>query len=299
MAMSIDPQPAALPLPGGRDGATVRLHPLLAGEMLAPPGFVARPPGRLATPRTFLSSRSGWIWLPIQAFLVEHPGAGPVLIDTGLHPSVAVDPAENFGRAWKRLLRFRMSPEQAVREQLLARGIGHRDVAVVVMTHLHYDHASAVSEFPDATFVLSRAEWEAGARGAQMRNGYIRSQFDFPFDWRTVDYDGAEVDAHQTFGRAVDLFGDGSVRLLSTPGHTAGHQSVLLRLTDREALLTADAAYLERTISDGAQPLVVQDHHRFVRSLGEIRRWVGQNPDALVITGHDRELWPRLEPLYD
>ena len=48
----------------------------------------------------------------------------------------------------------------------------------------------------------------------------------------------------------MDLFGDGSVRLLSTPGHTAGHQSVAARLADREALLTADAAYLERTISD-------------------------------------------------
>ena len=192
-----------------------------------------------------------------------------------------------------------MSPEQALREQLLERGIGHRDVAVVVMTHLHYDHASGVSEFPDATFVLSRAEWEAGSHGAQMRNGYIRSQFDFPFDWRTVDYEAADVDAHRTFGRAVDLFGDGSVRLLFTPGHTAGHQSVLLRLSDREALLTADAAYLERTISGEAEPLVVDDRHRFVRSLGEIRRWVGQTPDALVITGHDRELWSRLEPLYE
>jgi N-acyl homoserine lactone hydrolase len=298
MATSTEARPATLPLPGGQEGATVRLHPLLAGEILAPPGFLERPSGRLAAPRTFLSSRSGWIWLPVQAFLVEHPGAGPVLVDAGLHPSVAVDPGENFGAVWKRLLRLRMSPEQALRAQLLERGIGHHDIGVVVMTHLHYDHASGVSEFPDASFVISREEWRAGTHGPQMRNGYIRSQFDFPFDWRTVDYDSDGVDAHATFGRAVDLFGDGSIRLLSTPGHTAGHQSVLLRLADREALLTGDAAYLERTISDDVQPLVSQDHHRFVRSLGEIRRWVGQTTNPLVITGHDRDLWPRLASVY-
>jgi N-acyl homoserine lactone hydrolase len=299
MAMSTEAQPATLPLPGGRDGATVRLHPLLAGELHAPPGFFERPSGRLAAARMFLGSRSNWIWCPIPAFLVEHPGAGPILVDTGLHPSVAVDPARNFDRIWKRLLTFRFSSEQALREQLLERGIGHHDVGVVVMTHLHYDHASGVSEFPDATFVVSRAEWDAGAHGPARRNGYVRSQFDYPFDWRTIDYDGADVDSYETFGRAVDLFGDGSVRLLSTPGHTAGHQSVLLRLADRDALLTADAAYLERTISDDAAPLIAQDRHRFVRSLGEIRRWVGQAPDALVINGHDREQWPRLEPLYE
>lgn len=299
MAMSTEGQPATLPLPGGRDGAIVRLHPLLAGEMLSPPGLLDRPSGHLALPRAFLGSRSDWVWIPIPAFLVEHPGVGPILIDTGLHPSVIEDPGENFGGFWKRLLKFRMSPEQGLREQLLTRGIGHHDVAVVVMTHLHYDHASGVSEFPDPTYIVSRDEWEAGAHGAATRNGYIRSQFDHPFDWRTVDYDAADVDSHATFGRAVDLFGDGSVRLLSTPGHTAGHQSVLLRLADRQALLTGDAAYLERTISHDVQPLIVQDRHRFVRSLGEIRRWVGQIPDGLVITGHDRELWPRLEPVYE
>jgi len=298
MAISAEPQPAVLPLPGGLANATVRLHPLLAGEILGPPGFLARPPGRLAAPRLFLGSRSNWVWLPLPAFLVEHPGAGPILIDTGLHPSVAVDPAQNFDRIWKRLLTFRFSAEQALREQLLARAVGHRDVGVVVMTHLHYDHASGVSEFPDATFVLDRAEWQAATHGPARRNGYVRSHIDYPFDWRTIDYDAPEVDSHETFGRAIDLFGDGSVRLLSTPGHTAGHQSVLLRLADRQALLTADAAYLEATITDDVQPLITQDRHRFRRSLGEIRRWVGQTPEPLVITGHDHDMWSRLEPVY-
>ena len=74
MAMSTEAQPATLPLPGGRDGATVRLHPLLAGEMLSPPGLLERPSGRLATPRVFLGSRSDWVWIPIPAFLASSAG---------------------------------------------------------------------------------------------------------------------------------------------------------------------------------------------------------------------------------
>ena len=72
------PEPAVLPLGAGREGATVRVHPLLTGEILAPPAFFKRPDGPLGLvgglglhvpPRR-------WRWCPIPAFLVEHPSAG-------------------------------------------------------------------------------------------------------------------------------------------------------------------------------------------------------------------------------
>jgi N-acyl homoserine lactone hydrolase len=299
VTVSAEPRPAELPLPGGQAQASVRLHPLLGGEVLAPPGLLERPPGRLALVRTLRSSREDWIWLPVPAFLIEHPAAGAILVDTGLHPSVVVDPAQNFGRLGRRFYEFRMTPDQALAEQLRARGREPADVRVVVMTHLHTDHASGVSEFPRATFVLDRREWDSATRRGGLTRGYRRAQFDHGFDWRTIDYESPEVDSFATFGRGVDLFGDGSVRLLSTPGHSAGHQSVLLRLGNREALLTGDAAYERRTIDHQVRPLLMHDEHRFWRSLGEIRRYLEHTPDALVITGHDRHEWPALAPLYD
>lgn len=299
MASPAQPQPAQLPLPGGREGATVRLHPLLAGEMLTPSGFLDRPGGPLAVPRVFAARPSSGTWIPIPAFLVEHPTAGPVLVDTGLHPSVAEDPGESFGPGFGRVLRFRVTAEQALRAQLRARGVQPDEVRVVVITHLHFDHASGVSELPQATFVLDRAEWAAATGRAAWREGYLSRQFGHDFDWRALDYEAPAIDSHETFGRAVDLFGDGSVRLLSTPGHTAGHQSVLLRLSGRQALLTGDAAYLRRTITEGAKPLLVHDGHRFQRSLGEIRHFLDQAPDTLVVPGHDAEAWRTLQDVYE
>ena len=277
----------------------MRLHPLRSGEMLAPPGLLERPSGAGKLWRTFAGSRDDWIWLPIPAFLVEHPGAGPILVDTGLHPSVAHDPAQSFGGLAARFNKFRFEPGQAVAAQLRARGVEPVDVRVVVMTHLHTDHASGVSEFPDATFVLDGREWEGATRPRGTLRGYHTPQFDYGFDWRSVDYESGDIDSFATFGASVDLFGDGSVRLVATPGHSAGHQSVVLRLREREALLCADAAYTLRQLEQDTTPLIMDDEHRWRRSLGEVRRFVQRSPGLVVIPGHDGETWATLDDVYE
>src|SRR5215213_10019452 len=101
MAVATQPKPLTHPLPGGREGATVRLRPLLGGEILGPTRLFAGEPRRLNQLRTLLSSRKSWIWAPIPAFLVEHPSAGLILVDTAMHPSVEVDPKANLGRVGK------------------------------------------------------------------------------------------------------------------------------------------------------------------------------------------------------
>ena len=279
----------------------MRLHPLLSGEMHAPRGLLERPSGPLTLLRGLEvgRSREDWLWLPIPAFLVEHPGAGPFLVDTGLHPSVALDPSQSFGSIAARVNDFRFEPGQAVAAQLRARGVEPVDVRVVVMTHLHTDHASGVSEFPDATFVVDGREWEGATRPRGLLRGYRTQQFDYGFDWRSVDYESGDVDSFASFGASLDLFGDGSVRLVATPGHSAGHQSVVLRLRGREALLAADAAYTLRAIRDDVVPLIMDDEHRWRRSLREVRRFVESTPGLVVIPGHDGEAWAELDAVYE
>jgi glyoxylase-like metal-dependent hydrolase (beta-lactamase superfamily II) len=302
MAMAAEPRRAELPLPGGRDGATVRVHPLLCGRMLAPPALFHREEGRLARMKAYgiRVPRDELIDVPVQAFLVEHPGAGPVLVDTGFHPAVAVEPKGAMGRAGGLVFKeIRMDPEQSVQAHLRERGIDPATVRTVVMTHLHSDHASGIAEFPGATFVVSAEEWDAASKGRDLE-GYVRRQYDHGFDWRTIGFEREQaLDSYATFGRAADLFGDGSVRLLFTPGHTAGHCSVLLRLRGRELLLTGDAAYTQRTIRETALPYLMDDEHRFKRSLREIQLFAENNPGAVVITGHDMPAWRVLDSVYE
>jgi glyoxylase-like metal-dependent hydrolase (beta-lactamase superfamily II) len=294
-----DPRPAQLPLAGGRHGATVRVHPLRTAEMLAPPGFYQRPAGPLGALRGLgiLTPRSRWFRVPIPCFLVEHPEVGPLMVDTGMPAAVAEGVAPVLGRRAKLVYRVHMEPGWAASAQLRERDVDPDDVRVVVMTHLHYDHTAAVRDFPRATFVVDDAEWRAATRGGFL-HGYRRALFDLPYDWRTIDFGTEDVDAFVTFGHAVDVFGDGSVRLLSTPGHTRGHLSVLLRLESRDLLLTGDAAYARRSIEEELVPVFLEDAHLYRRSLREIKRFVAMTPSAEVVCGHDDEGWAGVKPLY-
>jgi N-acyl homoserine lactone hydrolase len=300
MATIAEARPLTPPLPGGLPGATVRLHPLLAAEFRAPPGWFHRPAGTFGTLRALGIGvpEDEYVDAPIGSFLLEHPGVGIVLVDTGLHPSVAVDPRQNLGSLAPRIFRDLSTDEgRTAPAQLRARGVRPEEVSLVVMTHLHPDHASAVSEFPDATFVVSDREWRAAtARGASL-HGYVRGQFDHGVDWRTLDFD-EHADSFVSFGRAIDLLGDGSVHCVFTPGHTPGHMSVVVRLAQGEALLAGDAIYTHRTLTEGTLPARVEDAHDFRRSLREIQLYAEQTPSALIVPGHDAAAWRALEPVY-
>ncbi len=300
MATAAEPRPAELPLPGGRPEARVRLHPLLTGEMIGPEPWFLREPGRLAWRRAFGLGvkKEEWLNVPVPAFLVEHPGVGPILIDTGFHSSVAARPQANLGRVSGFTFKdVRMTPDQAAPAQLRKRGIEPSAVKVVVMTHLHSDHASAISEFPDSTFVVSSAEWAAASSQGQF-HGYVKRQFDHGFDYRLLDFEGPNAQSFSGFARSFDLFGDGSVRTVYTPGHTLGHLSVVLRTTSGEVLVAADAIYLRRTLEDTHLPYRTEDEHLFRRSLREIRQYATETPEALIVPGHDWEAWQQLDEVY-
>ena len=140
------------------------------------------------------------------------------------------------------------------------------------MTHLHVDHASGIAEFPEATFVVCRAEWEAATSQGQT-HGYVTRQFDHAFDYRLLDFEGRDAESFSGFARSFDLFGDGSVRTVYTPGHTLGHMSVVLRTGAGEVLVAGDAIYLRRTLDDTHLPYRTEDEHLFRRSLREIRQY--------------------------
>ena len=191
-----------------------------------------------------------------------------------------------------------MNPGQSAAERLGARGISPESIRLVVMTHLHNDHASACKDFPNATFVTDVKEWESAHERGGWQKGYVSEQFDLAVDWRSVDFFGEDAQHFAGFSRTVDLFGDGSVHLVSTPGHSNGHISVVLRLDHGEILVMGDAAPTLEILEGNARPLLHADEHQFQRSLREIRTYMTQTPNAVVIPGHDAEAWNRLDAVY-
>jgi N-acyl homoserine lactone hydrolase len=303
MSVHVQPQGLSAPLAGGSAGATVAVEPLIAGHVDFPRAAMVDPGGRMKTLRLAraISSSKAAETVPVPAFLIHHPSAGPVLVDTGLHPSIASDGGENFGGLANRFGRPSLEPGEDVPSQLRARGIEPRQVPTVVMTHLHLDHASAMSEFRDSTFVFSAAEWEEAAHGSKPSlNGYRRAHYDLAFEYRTIDFDGDAINSFTTFGRTFDLFGDGSIRLAFTPGHSAGHCSVICRLGNSAFVIGGDAFYFEGQL-ENTEPLAPRpfDAHMLRRSAQELRLFHAQFPAAVITPGHDPEFYSRLAPRFE
>ena len=303
MAVHVEPQPLQQPLPGGTAGARVAVEPLVAGHVDFPRAAMVDPGGSFKTLRLAraISSSKAAETVPVPAFLIRHPSVGPILVDTGLHPSIASGGSENFGGLANRFGRPSLEPGEDVPSQLRAKGVEPRAVPVVVMTHLHLDHSSAISEFPDSTIVVSAAEWQDAAHGSKPSlNGYRRAHFDLAFEYRTVDFDGEAIGSYASFGRTFDLFGDGSVRLAFTPGHSAGHCSVICRLGDDDFVIGGDAVYMHGQL-DGSEPLAPRpfDAHNLRRSVQELRLFHSQFPGAVITPGHDPEFYSRIAPRYE
>jgi glyoxylase-like metal-dependent hydrolase (beta-lactamase superfamily II) len=303
MKVQVEAKPLHEPLAGGTPGATVVVEPLIAGHVDFPQEMMVSPGGRLLTLkllRALFGSRAPNV-IPVPAFLVRHPSAGAILVDTGLHPSIATDGKENFGGLGNRIGKPSLEPGEDVPAQLRKRDLDPNEIPVVVMTHLHSDHASAISEFPQSTFVFSEPEWETAAVGSQPAlNGYRRQHYDYAFDYRTVDFDRATIDSYASFGRTFDLFGDGSIRLAFTPGHSAGHISVVCRLQHDDFVIGGDAMYMAAQLNgDAALPPRPFDAHNFRRSLQELRLFRKQFPAAVITPGHDPDFYPKLDARYE
>ncbi len=303
MKVQVEAQPLHEPLAGGTPGASVVVEPLIAGHVDFPRAMMVSPGGRFLTlklMRALFGPREPNV-IPVPAFLIRHPSAGAILVDTGLHPSIATDGKENFGGMGNRFGKPTLTAGEDVPAQLRGRGLDPGEIPVVVMTHMHIDHTSAISEFPQSTFVVSATEWEAAASGSQPTlNGYRRPHFDYAFDYRTIDFDRAGIDSYASFGRTFDLFADGSIHLAFTPGHSAGHMSVICRLEQDDFVIGGDAMYVAAQLDgDVALPPRPFDAHNFRRSLQELRLFHSQFPGAVITPGHDPDFYARLGSRYE
>lgn len=173
---------------------------------------------------------------PNPMFVIEHP-KGVVVFDTGNNHRGLADPTSWWGKSLPEKDKMRCTVEDCLPARLNSIGLSVDDVKYVVMSHLHIDHAGEMESFPNATFVvrhseLSYAWWPA----KNMRYTYVFNDLK-----NTREFNYLELPDGSDF----DLFGDGSLVCIHTPGHTPGHQSLIVRLPDydKPIVLCQDACY--------------------------------------------------------
>lgn len=195
--------------------------------------------GRLDSDLSIITGEDDTVLFPILSWLIEHPD-GLALFDTGLHADLQHG-SERLGASAKHFAPD-FKPGEELSARLHARGIRPSDITHVIFSHLHFDHAGGTSEIPDARVVIQKDEWEAGQSQKLIDRGvYNPSDYDHGHDVEQVD-------------GAHDVFGDGLVTCVPTPGHTPGHQSLRVELDSGPVVLTADCIYFESMLKDMVVP---------------------------------------------
>ncbi len=220
---------------------------------------------------------------PVYAYLVQHPRKGLLLLDTGLHHSFATSRLGNFGLLLGTLVRGRTEPGKDVRSQLRSLGASAADIRHIVLSHLHLDHPSGLSYFAGRSEIdicVDPDELCAARSPFGFLKGYVKGHLK-GIDFRPVRYDVAVP----PFDRVCDYFGDGSVYVVGTPGHTVGHCSVLLNAAEGPILLTFDAVHRKANLDEGIPP--AGDYSRAMASLKAVETFAREVPGTRVVFGHD------------
>jgi N-acyl homoserine lactone hydrolase len=223
------------------------------------------------TRKTFLPDGGDEILsAPVWSALVR-TDEGLVVFDTGLHPVHVERPDATFGP--QSTLKIVMRPEDAIVARLASIGVRPDDVAVVVNSHLHFDHAGNNGAFPKATFIV-QTEHLAYAKGKPSFPG--------------VYWDIKELSYLPTSGRARVARG---VEVVPTPGHAPGHQSLVVDLADTgRVVLCGDAAFVRENLERGE--IRAPDEAAAKQSLALIRSLV-KDDLARAFTSHDAASWSR------
>lgn len=205
---------------------------------------------------------------PVPSYVIE-VGEERILVDTGLNPDAAADAAGHYEGA-ESIGFFTLEQSTPVAGQ-----VDLDSLTKVVLTHLHFDHAGGSALLPSSLPVfIQRREWEAGADPeAVARNFFL------PRDYEGLADQVVLVDGDH------DLLGDGSVELLSTPGHTPGHQSV--RVGD-DLIIGGDVTHFAAGLDDHRLPMFGDDLDVQLASAERLRAL--RDAGAEVRPGHDPEV---------
>lgn len=220
--------------------------------------------------------------IPVPWYFIRHP-KGNIVIDGGNAAEVAIDARKHWGAVVDAYDPVMQRDENCV-AQLASIGVQPQDVNYVLQSHLHLDHTGAIGRFPNAVHIVQRIEWKyAFAPDWFSAGAYIRADFDQPnLKWKYLN--GEDTDDY-------DLFMDGTIRALFTPGHSPGHQSFLINMPRSGPILLAiDAAYTMDHWQEKALPGLVCSSVDAVRSVRKLRA-IAEKTGALVVTGHDPDHW--------
>ncbi len=213
--------------------------------------------------------------VPVFSMLLESD-SGWTLIDTGLNPTGVTDPDKAWGPRAK-TVKPTMKPENDINYRIKELGLKNDDIKRIILTHMHWDHTGGNRFFPNAIFYVQRAEYRFAYYPDKIISGsYMRDHFDCGSKYELIEGDTEIIPG---------------VYVFQSPGHTPGHQSVLIKMkSGKKLLITGDAVYTQQNVDLMLPPGNNWDPNYSIFSLNKIKT-IQEQTGAILIPAHDPDFW--------
>ncbi len=185
--------------------------------------------------------------LPVSCYLIEHP-MGRILIDTGWDSKYATEKPRRFGGVLNQISTPVIKSGESIDCKLQSLNLSPRDLDFVFLSHMDFDHTSGLRLVEDAKRILASREEIADSQKYFFR--YVKT------DWTSVeveafDYQNTGIGPE---GKSYDVFGDGTVVLVSTPGHSHGLFKAIIKSNSRFVVLASDSIYTQKSMREKLIP---------------------------------------------
>jgi len=220
-------------------------------------------------------------WMPIYCWLIEHP-EGLILVDTGETAKIYEKGYLPSGGIYHKVVQTRIEASEELPHQLNKIGVQPKDISTIIFTHLHGDHIGGLSHFEHCKIYVSKTEYDFATSKKGPGNGYFQKNWPSWFSPELITYtDGAEGN----FTSSQQLTKDGSVVVVPTPGHSIGHQSILVKEGTHTTFIAGDLTYNESTLKQEI-PDVVLMNKEAKQTVKAVNQYTKEHP-SIYLSSHD------------
>lgn len=254
----------------------VKVHIFHTGSVVVDQAIPHKEKNPLAVTGLFRSKKKK-VKLPVSCYLIEHPN-GKILIDTGWDSIYVKEKPNVFLNSISRPV---IGQGESVDCKLNELGIAPSDIDCVFLSHMDFDHTSGLRLVKDANRFMAAKEEIADSRKYFFR--YVKNT------WSSVNIEpfAYKQTGIGPVGKSYDMFGDGSVVLVNTPGHSHGLFSVKITGPDKYMILASDTAYTQKSIKEKRIPGFTVDKNLARESLAWICKCAEDEDCLFVAANHD------------
>ncbi len=221
--------------------------------------------------------------------LIQHP-KGTFVFDTGLGSEINGQFHDQFSFLDRQLFKF--TKLNSLKETLIKNSFNPDSIDFIIPTHLHFDHASGIEDFPNAIVWTTKAEHNHAFSEEATPPAFIKAQYDADFiKWKFMEF---STTPYELFNESYDVFQDGTVVLVKLPGHTKGSIGMFVNLkSGQRYFFTGDLTWAAEAFIKPAEKHIIPrnkvdaDPEKVKEYIVKVHHLNRQKPEIKLIPAHD------------